>query len=378
MRRRLPMIIIFGSVLLILGFTLAFASAQNVNAQCSTPSECKNCHETQGQKPVAALGAWHIDHAPYDFCETCHGGARLETNQNAAHNGITKNLNEMAGSCKSCHPDDFESRYKGYAVALNLPEKPDMSKARKSSGGLTINPSSPLLGFSPQQAATAAPQVSSTKTPPAPQQNMTTTWILLAVLLGVVLLAGGFILYREPRWRKKIGGYIGQESWSPYAAGVLLGVTGILSVWLGRHLLSASGGVAIVTSTLFNGLLPDMATKLMYFKFIMPPGLSWEVVTIIGITLGGTLGALSSRTFKIRWSEDATWNKVLGPQRWKRFALAFLGALIVQFGAGIAGGCTSGLAISGGMTLAPSGFLFMGGMFASGIVTALIIYRRRY
>jgi uncharacterized membrane protein YedE/YeeE len=349
-----------------------------VNAQCSTPSECKNCHEAQGQKPVAALGAWHIDHAPYDFCESCHGGARLETNQDAAHAGITKDLNEMAGSCKSCHPDDYENRYKGYAVALSLPEKPDMSKARKSTGGLTINASSPLLGFNPQQVSAAAPPIASKKVTPAPQQNTTATWILLGVLLVVILLAGGLIFYREPGWRKKIWGFISQENWSPYAAGVLLGVTGILSVWLGRHLLSASGGVAITTSTIVNSVLPDIAARLMYFKFIMPPGWSWEVVTIIGIVLGGALGALSSRTFKIRWNEDATWNKVLGPQRWKRFVLAFLGAMIVQFGAGIAGGCTSGLAISGGMTLAPSGFLFMGGMFASGIVTALIVYRRRY
>jgi uncharacterized protein len=380
MRRRLPMIFIFGAVLLVLGITLVNTPAQKVNAQCSTPSECKNCHEAQGQKSVAALGAWHTDHAPYDFCESCHGGARLETNQDSAHVEITKDLNEMAGSCKSCHPDDFETRYKSYAVGLGLPEKPDMSKARKSTSGLNINPSSPLLGINPLQAVPVVVQknVSVKASSAPPQQNSTANWILAGVLLILAVAAGGFVLYREPFWRERVIGFIRQENWSPYAAGVLLGITGILSVVLGRHLLSASGGFATVTSTAINGLLPELADKTMYFKFIMPPGLSWEVVTIIGIVLGGALGALTSRTFKIRWNEDSTWNKILGPQRWKRFLLAFLGAAIVQFGAGIAGGCTSGLAISGGMTLAPSGFLFMGGMFASGIVTALIIYRRRY
>ena len=39
---------------------------------------------------------------------------------------------------------------------------------------------------------------------------------------------------------------------------------------------------------------------------------------------------------------------------------------------------TSGLAISGGMLLAPAAFLFIAGMFASGIVTALIIYGKKY
>ena len=50
--------------------------------------------------------------------------------------------------------------------------------------------------------------------------------------------------------------------------------------------------------------------------------------------------------------------------------LAFIGAMILEYAAGIAGGCTSGLAISGGMLLAPSAYLFIAGMFASGIVTA--------
>ena len=169
MRRRLPVIFILGAVLLVLGITLADTTVQTVNAQCSTPSECKNCHEAQGQKPVAALGAWHSDHAPYDFCDTCHGGARLETGQDAAHVGISKDLNEMAGSCKSCHPDDFETRYKTYAVTLGLPEKPDMSKARKTTGGLTINAASPLLGFNPVQATPIAARTCLLYTSPSPR-----------------------------------------------------------------------------------------------------------------------------------------------------------------------------------------------------------------
>jgi hypothetical protein len=36
------------------------------------------------------------------------------------------------------------------------------------------------------------------------------------------------------------------------------------------------------------------------------------------------------------------------------------------------------LLIAGGSLLVPAAFLFMGGMFASGIITALIVYRKRY
>ena len=58
--------------------------------------------------------------------------------------------------------------------------------------------------------------------------------------------------------------------------------------------------------------------------------------------------------------------------------LAFVGAIILEYAAGIAGGCTSGLAISGGMLLAPAAFVFIAGMFIGGIPTAMLIYRNRF
>jgi hypothetical protein len=75
---------------------------------------------------------------------------------------------------------------------------------------------------------------------------------------------------------------------------------------------------------------------------------------------------------------DKQWSEAFGPSRAKRWGIAFLGGAVLQYAAGIAGGCTSGLAISGGMLLAPAAFLFIAGMFASGILTALIVYRARY
>ncbi|MBI3177250.1 MAG: YeeE/YedE family protein, partial [Chloroflexi bacterium] len=75
---------------------------------------------------------------------------------------------------------------------------------------------------------------------------------------------------------------------------------------------------------------------------------------------------------------EQQWTEVFGPSRVKRALFVFFGAALLEIAAGIAGGCTSGLAISGGMLLAPAAYLFIAGMFASGIVTALIVYRRRY
>ena len=168
-----------------------------------------------------------------------------------------------------------------------------------------------------------------------------------------------------------------KEEWSPYVAGVLLGVLGVLAVLLSNSLLGASGAFENLAGILGKAIAPDLFNN-MYFNTVMRPEITWGVVLLVGVFFGGMLGAWSSGTLKLRWNDDALWNRVIGPERWKRWVIGFFGAIVLEYAAGIAGGCTSGLAISGGMLLAPAAFLFIAGMFASGIVTALIIYRRRY
>jgi len=179
----------------------------------------------------------------------------------------------------------------------------------------------------------------------------------------------------------RIIAYIRKEEWSPYVAGILLGIVGILSVWASDNLLGASGAFENLAGMIGKAIAPKRFDNL-YFNFIMPPGVTWGVILLVGVFFGGMLGAATSGTLK--WGKkdaansDKQWKLIFGPQTWKRWLLAFVGAIILEYGAGIAGGCTSGLAISGGMLLAPSAFLFIAGMFASGITTAWLVYRKRF
>ena len=168
-----------------------------------------------------------------------------------------------------------------------------------------------------------------------------------------------------------------KELWSPYVVGILTGIVGILTVVISNNLLSASGAYENLAGIIGKALAPK-AFNIMYFNFIMPAAITWGVVLFLGIILGGTLGAISSRTWKISVNSDEQWKKIFGPQTWKRWVIGFIGAIVIEIGAGIAGGCTTGLAISGGMLLAPAAFLFMGGMFTSGILMALLVYRKNY
>lgn len=175
--------------------------------------------------------------------------------------------------------------------------------------------------------------------------------------------------------------YIRKDEWSPYVAGVLLGFVGILAVWLSDNLLGASGAFENLAGMIGKAVAPPVFDN-MYFDFIMPPGLTWSLVLFIGTIVGGFVGAATSNTLlwgkKGAANSDSQWKTIFGPQTWKRWLWGFIGAVILEYGAGIAGGCTSGLAISGGMLLAPSAFIFIAGMFTSGIITAKIIYRKRY
>jgi len=183
---------------------------------------------------------------------------------------------------------------------------------------------------------------------------------------------------------KLIMNYMRKDTWSPYVAGILLGVIGLLAVLLANALLGASGAFESFVGwvgknlnlSIFNNTY--WGTALGRAMPIMRPEITWSVILLVGTIFGGTIGALTSHTFKFRWNDDAQWKRIFGPQPWKRFVIGFFGAALLEYADGIAGGCTSGLAISGGMTFTPAAFLFIGGMFVSGIITLLIVYGRRY
>jgi len=364
-----------------------------VDAQCTTPSSCKTCHEVQGQKPVNNGSDWHQQHAIFDFCEACHGGDRNAVQKSAAHAGLRTAFVQMAPTCRNCHTTELETCLSTYAGELGVDDS-SLGDILEMAVSAPVGSSTILDQI--QSGTLVGPQESSESTAGSEPASITSTGtfdsplnLVLAVVLGCSLVGGTvFVAWNERRLRRSsreaigllqnVAAFVKKENWSPYAAGILMGLAGILAVLIGDHLLTASGPVATIASSIFNAVFPGAAEGNMYFRFVVPPEFSWAVMLFVGIFFGGMLGALTSRTLRLRWSDDPTWRKVFGRSPWKRVLIGFVGALLLQYGASIAGGCTSGLAISGGMLLAPSAFLFMAGMFIAGIITVVVIYRRRY
>ena len=168
-----------------------------------------------------------------------------------------------------------------------------------------------------------------------------------------------------------------QVLWSPYLTGALLGLLAIFTLLFTGLLFGASGAFENVAGSMMQVAAPAVAGN-TYWRFVMTPGITWGVVMGIGLIIGAFIAAITSGDFKLRWISDDQWVKVFGGAHWKRWLALFSGAILLEYGAGVAGGCTSGLAISGGVQLAPAAFIFMAGMFISGIMAAKILYGKRY
>lgn len=114
-----------GALFLVLSMALlpvlALVMVTPVDAQCgSSASSCKNCHEVNAEYPVNASGEWHVSHAFGDFCSFCHAGNVQAVEKDAAHEGMIYPLSDVAGSCQTCHPNDYMEQAGVYAVALGV------------------------------------------------------------------------------------------------------------------------------------------------------------------------------------------------------------------------------------------------------------------
>jgi hypothetical protein len=215
--KKIAIMIATSGLLLIIGTGIWLSYAQPVSAQCgSQASSCKNCHETQGQKPVNNDGtAWHTQHAFGDFCYLCHAGNNQATDKAAAHTGMVAPLSDINASCKSCHPADTLAKAQIYATTLGVKVGTD---ATSSGSG---QPAAATATPGPPSQSASAPAVASVPVNSADlvdyvqsyNQNVLgqtpTNWgnvILIVMAILMLLGGGGFIILNEKlvRFRFKV------------------------------------------------------------------------------------------------------------------------------------------------------------------------------
>lgn len=158
--------------------------------------------------------------------------------------------------------------------------------------------------------------------------------------------------------------------WNPYAAGVGLGLTLLLSyVVLGTG-LGASGGITRVAATAAHAIAPAATERNEYLGGYFDGGnpLAHYLVTmLLGTLIGGFLSAHSARRTGVTIERGPTATPAL------RLTLALVGGALAGLGARFALGCTSGQALSGGAMLQTGSFVFTGACFAAAFAAAPLV-----
>ena len=98
-----------------------------------------------------------------------------------------------------------------------------------------------------------------------------------------------------------------------------------------------------------------------------------ETMLVVGLLIGGFLASRFAATTTAPRIEPVHASEVTAGSR---YVNAFIGGMLIIFGARLAGGCTSGHIISGITQLSVSGLLFAATVFGGGMLTARILKAR--
>lgn len=153
--------------------------------------------------------------------------------------------------------------------------------------------------------------------------------------------------------------------------GVIFGLVGTASILLWGP-IGVSGTYPRLIGEFARALDPAYAAENPYLVK-MGSLLRPETFLVVGLLIGGMLGA---------WKDGTRAPRVENPHagtetNTKRYTEAFFAGFLILFGARLAGGCTSGLIISGMTQLSIAGFVFAAGVFATGIGTAKLMQALR-
>jgi uncharacterized protein len=161
--------------------------------------------------------------------------------------------------------------------------------------------------------------------------------------------------------------------WNPYAAGVALGLVLLATLVVMGKGLGASGASFRLGAWALGAVAPEHAGGVPAVAAISQgrhPLDDWIVFEVLGVALGGVLGALSSGRFGREVLRGPTFG-VGG-----RIALAVAGGVLMGFAARLARGCTSGQALSGGAVMSVGAWAFMLSVFAGGYAVAWFVRRQ--
>lgn len=161
-----------------------------------------------------------------------------------------------------------------------------------------------------------------------------------------------------------------QRYWNPYVAGFGLGLTLLLSfVALGVG-LGASGASARVAASVAHTIAPQSVEANRYLGPWFESGsplANYLVFMSLGTLLGGWVSARFANRVHVEIERGAR------SFARTRLLLAVFGGLAAGFASRMAGGCTSGQALTGSALLLGGSWAFLVSVFAGGFLVAPLV-----
>lgn len=169
--------------------------------------------------------------------------------------------------------------------------------------------------------------------------------------------------------------FLRKKTWSPYYAGILAGILLVLSVFITGKYFGASTTFVRAAGFIEQTVVPEKVAGMAYFlkeKVII----DWQFLFVAGV-LFGSLASSSLSGEKRAVAIPSMWERRFGSSRIRRWMSAFIGGVVLMFGARLADGCPSGHGLSGLAQVALSGYVSLICFFLAGMIMAGLIYGGR-
>jgi len=127
-----------------------------------------------------------------------------------------------------------------------------------------------------------------------------------------------------------------EKKWSPYAAGALAGLLLVLSVFVTGKYFGASTTFVRAAGFVEQAVAPEKVAAMEYF-LKEKVKVDWQFMFVLGVLFGSLASAWISSEKKAV-AVPAMWEKRFGSSRAKRWIAAFLGGIVLMFGARLADG----------------------------------------
>ena len=126
------------------------------------------------------------------------------------------------------------------------------------------------------------------------------------------------------------------NAWNPYLCGAISGLLLIFSVLIAGKYFGASTTFVRSVGLIEKMYSAERVAGMAYFQSKVPK-IDWQFMFVLGVLIGAFIAAKISGTFQ--WQAIPTmWHQRFGPSLKRRGIAAFIGGVIIMFGARLAGG----------------------------------------